>query len=161
MSSFQGDHFADIILLRLADVMLMHSELTGTATYMNKVRARAGLGDTTYSWTNIKNERRWELAGEGLRFNDLRRWSGKDGGQSCEAAVALQKQNGTKVNYTGTWTTIKHASSSWAQRYAETDGFLPIPPAQIRTIDDEEVLKQNPGWGDDVSDWNMTGTPVY
>jgi len=160
-NSFQGDHFADIILLRLADVMLMHSELTGTATYMNKVRERAGLGDTTYSWTNIKNERRWELAGEGLRFNDLRRWSGIDGGQSCEAAVAIERKNGSKVNYTGTWTTIKHASSSFAQRYAETNGFLPIPPAQIRTINDEEVLKQNAGWGDDVSDWNMTGTPVY
>lgn len=161
MSSFQGDHFADIVLLRLADVMLMHSELTGDATYMNRVRDRAGLGTTTYSWTNIKNERRWELAGEGLRFNDLRRWSGKDGGQSCEAAVALQKQSGTRINYTGTWTTIHHASSSWAQRYAETDGFLPIPPAQIRTIANEEVLKQNAGWGDDVNDWNMSGTPVY
>lgn len=58
--SFQGDHFADVILLRLADVMLMHSELTGTATYMNKVQARAGVPQTGYSWTNIKNERRWE-----------------------------------------------------------------------------------------------------
>lgn len=161
MSSFQGDHFSDIVLLRLADVMLMHSELTGTVTYMNKVRARAGLSDTTYSWTNIKNERRWELAGEGLRFNDLRRWSGKDGGESCEAAVAIERKNGSKVNYTGTWTTIKHASSSFAKRYAETDGFLPIPPAQIRTIDNPEVLTQNPGWGNDVSDWNMSGTPVY
>ena len=28
-NSFQGDHFSDIVLLRLADVMLMHSELTG------------------------------------------------------------------------------------------------------------------------------------
>lgn len=160
-NSFQGDHFADVILLRLADVMLMHSELTGTATYMNQVRKRADLPETTYSWTNIKNERRWELAGEGLRFNDLRRWSGKDGGESCEAAVAIERKNGSKVNYTGTWTTIKHASSSFAKRYAETDGFLPIPPAQIRNIDNAEVLTQNPGWGDDVSDWNMSGTPVY
>ena len=94
-NSFQGDHFSDIVLLRLADVMLMHSELTGTADQMNKVRARAGLEPTTYSWQNIKNERRWELAGEGIRFNDLRRYSGKDGGSSCEAALALQKQDGS------------------------------------------------------------------
>ena len=158
-NSFQGDHFADVILLRLADVMLMHSELTGDATQMNKVRARAGLAATTYSWQNIKNERRFELAGEGIRFNDLRRWSGKEGGASCEAAVALERQNGSRVNYTGRWTVIKH-SSSWAQRYADTDGFLPKPPAQINLIADEEVLKQNKGWYDG-SDWNMSGTPVY
>ena len=158
-NSFQGDHFADIVLLRLADVMLMHSELTGDATQMNNVRARAGLGATTYTWQNIKNERRFELAGEGIRFNDLRRWSGKDGGTGCEAAVALERQNGSRVNYTGRWTTIKH-SSSWAQRYADTDGFLPIPPAQINLIADEAVLKQNKGWYDG-SDWNMSGTPVY
>ena len=160
-NSFQGDHFADIILLRLADVYLMHSELTGTATYMNKVRERAGLPDVTYSWENIKKERRFELAMEGLRFNDLRRWSGKDGGESCEAAKALQRQDGTRVNYTGKWTTMHHASSSWAKRYAETDGFLPIPPTQIELVGDEAVLKQNKGWGVSVSDANMTGAPVY
>ena len=160
-NSFQGDHFADIMLLRLADVMLMHSELTGTADQMNKVRARAGLNPVSYSWANIKNERRFELAGEGLRFNDLRRWSGKDGGETCEAAVALERQNGSRVNYTGKWTTMHHASSSWAKRYAATDGFLQIPPAQIKIAADENVLKQNPGWGSNVADANMSGTPVY
>lgn len=160
-NSFQGDHFADIVLMRLSDVMLMHSELTGTATMMNRVQERAGVAKTGYSWENIKNERRWELFGEGIRFNDLRRWSGIDGGTNCEAALALEKQNGSKVNYTGRWTEMHHASSSWAQRYAETNGFLQIPPGQINIVDNPDVLKQNPGWGTDVADWNMTGTPVY
>ena len=160
-NSFQGDHFNDIILLRLADVMLMHSELTGTATMMNKVRKRAGLPETTYSWQNIKDERRFELAGEGIRFNDLRRWSGIDGGEGCEAAKALERQNGSRVVYKQVWATIKHASSSWAKRYAETNGFMQIPPGQIRTIDNPDVLKQNKGWGDDVNDWNFSATPVY
>ena len=110
---------------------------------------------------NIKNERRWELAAEGLRFNDLRRWSGKGGGESCEAAQALERQNGSRVNYTGRWTTMHHATSSWAKRYAETDGFLMIPPSQILITNDESVLKQNAGWGASVSDANMSGTPVY
>jgi len=157
----QGSHFCDITLIRLADVMLMHSELTGTADQMNKVRARAGLPATTYSWQNIKNERRFELAFEGVRFNDLRRWSGINGGESCEAAVALERQNGSKVNYCGTWTKMKHATSSWAKRYAETDGFLQIPTSQIELAGDEEVLKQNPGWGSSASDAQMSGTPVY
>ena len=160
-NSFQGDHYTDIMLLRLADVMLMHSELTGTADQMNVVRDRANLKPTTYSWQNIKDERRFELAGEGLRFNDLRRWSGKNGGETCEAAVALEKQNGTRVNYTGRWTTMHHAASSWAKRYAATDGFLQIPPSQISITNDENILKQNAGWGASVADANMSGTPAY
>ena len=163
-NSFQGDHFSDIVLLRLADVMLMHSELSGTADQMNKVRARAGLEPIAYSWQNIQNERRWELAGEGLRFNDLRRWSGKDGGTGCLAATTLQKQEGSRVNYTGTWTVMHHGAgvggSSWAQRYADTDGFIAKPPQQISIINDPEILKQNKGWYDGTS-WSMSGTPIY
>lgn len=159
-NSFQGDHFADIILIRYADVLLMLTEMTGDASYMNEVRHRAGLGDATYTWENIKKERHYELAFEGLRFNDLRRWSGIDGGESCEAAQAIEKaKEGQKVNYTGRWTTMKHAASSWAKRYAQTNGFLPIPPAEIRKVNDETILKQNAGWG--IPDANMSGTPVY
>ena len=158
-NSFQGDHYQDLVLVRYADVLLMLTELTGDATYMNQVRTRAGLGTTTYSWQNIKNERRFELAFEGVRFNDLRRWSGIHGGESCEAAVAIERKNGTPVNYTGEWKKMVHATSSWAKRYAETDGFLMIPPTQIQLVGDETVLKQNAGWG--TSDANMPGTPVY
>lgn len=141
--------------------MLMHSELSGTNTEMNKVRARVGLDPVAYSLDNIKAERRWELFGEGIRFNDLRRWSGIDGGTNCLAAVALEKQNGSAVNYTGKWTTMHHAKSSWAQRYAQTNGFLPIPPSQISIIGDSSLLKQNAGWDSESSDWQMTGTPIY
>jgi len=160
-NSMQGDHFCDIVLLRLADVMLMQSELTGDATQMNKVRERAGLNPTTYSWANIKAERRWELAAEGVRFNDLRRWSGKDGGENCEAAQALERQNGSRVHFRQNETKMHHAASSWAKRYAATDGFVEIPPAQIRYFNDETILKQNPGWGPDVADANLTTLPVY
>lgn len=158
----QGDHYTDLVLMRYADILLMESELTGTTTSWNLVRKRAGLPEVgAYNLNSMKNERRFEFAGEGLRFNDLRRWSGIDGGSTCEAAVALQKQNGSRVNYTGTWTTMKHASTGWDTRYAETNGFLPIPPTQIANIGDESILKQNAGWGPSQADANMTGTPVY
>ena len=160
-NSFQGEHYADMVLLRLADVMLMQSELTGDATQMNAVRARAGLAPINYSWENIQSERRWEFAGEGLRFNDLRRWSGKNGGENCLAARMLERQNGSLVWYTGKKSKMKHATSSWAKRYAETDGFLMIPPAQITITDNPDVLKQNAGWGSGVADANIAGTPVY
>jgi hypothetical protein len=160
-NSFQGEHYADMVLLRLADVMLMHAELTGDRTYLNMVQRRAGVTETDATLANIQNERRWELAGEGIRFNDLRRWSGKDGGEGCLAATMLEKQNGSEVNYTMKWTRMKHATSSWKQRYAETDGFLMIPPAQISIANNPEVLKQNAGWGSGVADANMSGTPIY
>ncbi len=46
---------SDIILIRMADVYLMHSELTQTVTYMNKVRQRAGLPPyASYSLESLK-----------------------------------------------------------------------------------------------------------
>ena len=172
----QGDHFADIILMRLADVYLMHAELTGDMTYFQEVRERAYNSQSAadkavnpcpakpaYSLQVIQDERRFELAGEGLRFNDLRRWSGKNGGSNCLAAKMLERQNGSKVNYCGNWTKIKHASTGWAARYAETDGFLAIPETEIAKVNDETVLKQNPGWysASKENDYNMSGTPIY
>lgn len=162
MSSLQGDHFTDMILMRFSDVLLMHSELTGTAEMMNRVQDRAGVARTGYSWDNVKKERRWEFFGEGIRFNDLRRWSGINGGANCEAALALEKQNGSAVNYMTKWTTMRQASVGWAQRYAQTQGFLPIPQAQINIVADESVLKQNPGWTSaETSAWSMISSPVY
>lgn len=147
-NSLQGDHFNDIILMRYADVLLMHSELSGSADGMNKVRARAGLPAISYSLDAIKRERQHEFTFEGLRFNDLRRWSGKGAGKDCYAAQALQKQEGSFVFQEGANTTMKHQTCSWAERYAATDGFLPIPAKEIRVTADENLLKQNPGWGE-------------
>lgn len=158
-NSMQGSHYEDMVLMRFADILLMQSELSGDATNMNRVRARVGLPVVGYTWANIKNERRFEFAGEGIRFNDLRRWSGKNGGESCEAAKALQKQDGTKVWYKGAETVMHHINSSWAKRYAETDGFIMIPPGQINVVANPAVLKQNPGWEGGNS--RVSASPVY
>ncbi|MDR3140627.1 MAG: RagB/SusD family nutrient uptake outer membrane protein, partial [Tannerellaceae bacterium] len=69
------DKSQDKVCIRFADVLLMHSELTGTAAGINRVRARAGLAPlSAYSPDALKRERRWELAFEGLRWFDLMRW---------------------------------------------------------------------------------------
>lgn len=143
----QGEHFEDFYLMRYADVLLMLTELTGDASYMNQVQARAGVPETAYSLKAVQDERRWEFAFEGLRFNDMRRWSGKDGGESCYAAKALQAQAGKQVvvkGNTANKVSMRHMTCSWAKRYADTNGFLPKPQSQITLMNGK--LEQNPGW---------------
>ena len=143
----QGEHFEDFYLMRYADVLLMLTELTGDPTFMNQVQKRAGVPETPYTLANVQNERRWEFAFEGIRFNDMRRWSGKDGGESCYAAKALQAQAGKQVVVKGnvaSKVSMKHMTCSWAKRYADTDGFLSKPQSQITLMNGN--LKQNKGW---------------
>ena len=143
----QGEHFEDFYLMRLPDVYLMHSEITGTVKYLNMVQKRAGVPLTqTYSLKAVQDERRWEFAFEGIRFNDMRRWSGIDGGEGCYAAKALQAQNGKKITSYGQKRayTMEHMTCSWAKRYAETNGFLSKPQRQITLMNGK--MQQNPGW---------------
>ena len=161
----QGDHFEDFYLMRYADVLLMLTELTGDPWGMNQVQARAGVPLTSYSLKNIQNERRWEFALEGIRFNDMRRWSGINSGETSYAAQALQQQNGKQIVCLGQKSakrsmehmTIK--SNGWAKRYAATNGFLPKPQAQITLMNDK--MKQNPGWDENTPASEYTYTVMY
>ena len=160
----QGDHFEDFYLMRYSDVLLMLTELTGEASYMNQVQKRAGVPTTGYSLANVQNERRWEFALEGLRFNDMRRWSGIDSGESSYAAKALQAQNGQQITCLGKkksrlmeHMTIK--TNGWAKRYADTNGFLPKPQSQINLM--KGALKQNPGWDENTPANEYTYKVIY
>jgi hypothetical protein len=159
----QGDHFEDYYLMRYADVLLMLTELTGDASYMNQVQARAGVPQTAYSLKNIQNERRWEFALEGLRFNDMRRWSGVDKhSESSYAAKALQAQKGKQIVCLGQKSakrSLEHMTCSWSKRYADTKGFLPKPQTQINLMSGK--LVQNPGWDDAASPAEYTYKVLY
>lgn len=96
-------------VMRLADLHLLYAEalnetgdLTGALAYINPIRARAGLPSVETSWTNfstkptkyttkeglrdiIRQERSIEMAFEGSRFWDLRRW--KTAPQTLSAAI--------------------------------------------------------------------------
>jgi len=135
--NMQLDNTQDMVLIRYADVLLMHSELTGTNNSMNLVRERAGLSDKPYSLENIQNERRWELAFEGTRWNDIRRWG--------IAGEALDKQTGAPCYFKGVADVNKSFGGGYKARYTATKGFFPIPEAQIALS--EGVLIQNEGWG--------------
>ena len=140
-----GNSPANLTVMRYSDIFLMYSELTGDATHLNEVQARAGSTKTPYTFTNIQNERRWEFAFEGLRWGDLRRWSGINAGGTSYCAKALEKQNGSRIVYRGRWTTIGHPSS-YAQRYAETKGFLDYPESVIQ--ESGGMLQHKEGWTD-------------
>ena len=170
----QGDHFEDFYLMRYADVLLMAAELKGNADYLNQVRKR-GLGyllaeksnpnaEKEYkpieaTLANIQLERRWEFAFEGLRFNDLRRWTGK-GTKGGLASKALQAQAGKQMvvkGDTGNKVTMKHMTCSWSERYEATDGFLMKPQSQITLMNGN--LIQNEGW--DASDPKTQYVDLY
>ena len=142
----QGDHFEDFYLMRYADVLLMATELTGDAQYMNQVQRRAGVPETPYSLKAVQDERRWEFAFEGLRFNDMRRWTGKDT-KDGYATKALEAQGGKMVvcyGDKGNKQVMKHMTCSWKQRYEATNGFVAKPQSQVNLLNGR--IQQNEGW---------------
>jgi hypothetical protein len=159
-NSMQGDHFEDFYLMRYADVLLMMTELTGEASYMNQVQKRAGVKETAYSLKAVQDERRWEFAFEGLRFNDMRRWTGKDCSNSTYAPDALQAQSGKKVVVRGDKANripMQHMTCSWTERYKATNGFLAKPQYQISLMNG--AMEQNPGW--DAADPKTQYKTIY
>lgn len=127
----------DQVLLRYADILLMHSELTKTTKGINMVRERAKLLPVAgYTQEILRNERRFELAFEGYRYFDLLRWYGKNAGVEID-----KNQNGVKVLNNRVETTINY---NLTKRIQETGGFLQVPQSEIDLSDG--VLTQTPGW---------------
>lgn len=135
--NYQLAHTQDLVLIRFADVLLMHSELAQNATNLNKVRARVGLPAVSYTLEALKKERRWELAFEGLRYFDLMRWG--------DAATQLAKQEGVAIKNRGVDAVMRSFGGGYKARYEATGGFWPIPHSQVELSDG--VLTQNKGWG--------------
>ena len=127
-------------LIRLADVYLMAAEAAfesgdpGTAlTYLNLVRERADMCDgsldgvpsqlAAVTLQNIRDERRFELTGEGHRFFDLVRWGISeevlDGSTLVAGAITVH------------YMSPKH-------------DFFPIPQEEIDVVGGS--LKQYEGW---------------
>ena len=51
----------DFYLMRYADVLLMLSEMTGDAQYMNQVQKRAGVPETPYSLKELQNQQKSQV----------------------------------------------------------------------------------------------------
>lgn len=137
--NYQASNCTPLTIYRFADVLLMYSELEKDAAPLNRVRARVGLPAVAYSDEALRNERRWELAFEGSRWDDLRRWG--------IAADALSKQNGQSMYNLGQKVNMNFGN--YAARYNATKGFYRIPKSQIDLSGGE--YKQNAGWEDDAA----------
>ena len=144
--NFQLNAVNDMVMIRFAEVLLMDAEINGNQSSFDKVRARAGLSSKPLNDENLRNERRWELAFEGVRFNDIRRYGEE------YAVAALNKQEGVKVwnnGVEGTNNASKY-NGSYGERYKATKGFVKLPSSQISLsagAGEEYTFTQNEGWG--------------
>ncbi|MDR2917341.1 MAG: RagB/SusD family nutrient uptake outer membrane protein [Tannerella sp.] len=131
-TNFQVNNTQDIVVIRFADVLLMAAELgsSNAQEYLDRVRARVKLPPVPVTLENIKKERRFELAFEGIRYHDLLRW-----GDAEKEINKIQNVPAYTLNVL-TPVTIKFRP--------ETGGFLPIPENEI--LLSNGVLEQNPGW---------------
>ena len=143
----RGHSPQNVQIIRFADVLLMHSELTAGKTIfngksgMNAVRARVGLPEKAYSEEALRLERKHELAFEGIRWNDMRRY----GKAYCLAALKTQLDQPIR-NAGGAWIKMKDQGAGYEARYNATWGFRPFPASEVSLS--AGVLKQNAGWTD-------------
>lgn len=138
--NFQLSNIHDLVLIRFADVLLMQSELKQDVSGINKVRERSGLDPIgTYSDDALRNERRWELSFEGVRWNDIRRW------HIAETALAVQNNQAVYFQGQADKNVTTNNGGGYVARYTATNGgFFPIPESEISLSGG--VYKQNAGW---------------
>ena len=87
---------------------------------------------TDVTLATIQNERKAELAFEGVRYWDELRWGTVESDLNAESGVTIWNA-AVKTTYTPN-----------VARFQATKGFLPIPETQITLSDN--VLQQNDGW---------------
>lgn len=125
-------------ILRYADVLLMHSELTGDVTGINEVRDRAGLGAAAdVSTATILNERRHELAFEGQRYWDLMRTGELENAFNTLNASNVKVADGTAVDG-------EFYKDEYKVDFRMDRMHVQLPESQVALSNG--VLEQNPGW---------------
>lgn len=134
-------NYAEATFKYFGSADIKDAELTMTAREaVNKVRKRTGVDMPDFPegmsssdfWSRYKNERMVELAFEGHRFWDVRRW--KEGGFTSIGRMLITKNSDDSFTYT---------RSIKALVWDDKMYFYPIPDSEIRK---NSNLKQNPGW---------------
>lgn len=131
---FEHNRTNNFRVIRHSDVLLMAAELGSPSaqSYLDAVRARVGLPSVPVSLDNIYNERRVELALEGIRYFDvLRRGLGY-----ANNALSMTGERGP--NFVGDQQLFDVTFNM------ATKGFLPIPQVEIDLSNN--VFIQNAGY---------------
>lgn len=117
---FELNRTCNYRVIRFSDVLLMAAELgsPNAQEYLDRVRARVGLGSVPATYANIMNERRLELSLEGIRYFDLIRQ-----GMSVAETELTHSEYGP--GYEG------DAQIFEVTFDPSTRGFLPIPQSEI------------------------------
>ena len=131
------------ILLNYAEACLGLGQEAEARDYINMIRKRAGMPDVTSSGQALvdsyRHERRIELAYEGQRFFDVRRWMiGADAYKDVQGIDILYKLNPDKVTTTPTYKVIP---SVIARAWNPSFYFLPI---KLDEMNKNKELIQNP-----------------
>lgn len=131
-TNFQLNNTQDLVLMRFSDVLLMAAELgaPNAQTYLNMVRNRVNQPSVPATLDNIKKERRYELAFEGVRYYDLLRWHDQQEITNNQTDIQIYN-NRVPAKKTITYRPV-------------TGGFLQIPKSEIELSGG--ILTQNPGW---------------
>lgn len=131
---FELNRTSNYRVIRFSDVLLMAAELgSGNAqAYLDRVRERVGLESIAATEENIFNERRLELALEGIRYFDVLR----RGLSYAEEALTVQGVRGP--NYLDDQILYDVTFNS------ATKGFLPIPQSEVDLMAGE--FTQNQGY---------------
>lgn len=145
----------NFIVLRYADVLLMYAEAQNETSgpdpsvydAVNAVRARAGLPGLPANLSKesmrekIRQERKVELAMEGWRFYDIRRWDIAQDLMKGSQPIPGMRYRDIQTNELKTlvWT-----SALWNYPKKNEDHIFPVPFAEYDM--NPNLLPQNPGW---------------
>lgn len=131
--------------MRLAEVYLLAAEAyigidqTKADAYLNKVRERAQLGTKTATLEAVQLEKRCELCGEGVRYQDIQRW-----GIAKDLLAKMGEKIPTRTPSGVTWdTTANNDPNKYG--YKDKHRLLPFPYKECQM---NNALTQNDGWGD-------------
>lgn len=136
------------VLLNKAEAMAQNGDIPGALTTMNLVRKRVGqperkttdAPDLNSFMELLRRERCCELAGEGLRFWDLRRWD------MAREVLDGKNVHGHLVTMTNTnivtYQTVD-ADGGSKRMYQERYRFFSLPSDELNN---NHLCKDNPGW---------------
>jgi starch-binding outer membrane protein, SusD/RagB family len=155
-----GLYALDDIILRFADVLLIHAEAAAMQNHtsqalssLKRIRDRVGLTTdmTLNGWdliNAVRKERRLEMALEGDRLYDLRRWKDQNGKPVIESILGPK---GSFVIYNTQISTDFYETKNLAEPQNKGYNFnpaihllWPIPNSEV--VSSEGVVKQNPGY---------------